>query len=78
MSSILHAAKKLVCCNVMAMSTGMGGRGGAPSLPPDVEVQHGIALITTALRAVDTCLQVYTLQTWIIILGNEKASCLID
>ena len=26
-------------------------------MPPDIEVQHGIALLTTALRAIDTCLQ---------------------
>ncbi|GAX81490.1 hypothetical protein CEUSTIGMA_g8919.t1 [Chlamydomonas eustigma] len=54
-SAIVHAAKKLVCSNVMAM--GPSGSIPAQSLPPDIEVQHGIALLTTAMRAVDTCLQ---------------------
>ena len=52
----MHAAKKLVCSNVMAMGP-VGSTGGTVPLPPDIEVQHGIALLTTALRAIDTCLQ---------------------
>ena len=55
-SAIVHAAKKLVCSNVMAMGP-VGSTGGTVPLPPDIEVQHGIALLTTALRAIDTCLQ---------------------
>ena len=61
-SAIIHAAKKLVCSNVMAMgpSGGTPTASGSSTLPPDIEVQHGIALLTTALRAIDTCLQVWT------------------
>ncbi|KXZ46698.1 hypothetical protein GPECTOR_41g662 [Gonium pectorale] len=56
-SAVLHAAKKVVSASVTgsaALST-----GGAPmELPPgDSDAQHGLALLSTALRAVETCLQ---------------------
>jgi hypothetical protein len=64
-SAVLHAAKKLVSSGVMAPPTmtgpgAAGGPGAAAALLPapglDVDAQHGLALLTTALRAVETCL----------------------
>ncbi|GLC42508.1 hypothetical protein PLESTB_001105600 [Pleodorina starrii] len=56
-SAILHAAKKLVSASVNG--TAALTAGGAPlELPPgDSDSQHGLALLSTALRAVETCLQ---------------------
>ncbi|EFJ40620.1 hypothetical protein VOLCADRAFT_108077 [Volvox carteri f. nagariensis] len=56
-SAILHAAKKLVSASVTG--TAALTAGGAPlELPPgDSDSQHGLALLSTALRAVETCLQ---------------------
>ncbi|KAG1666453.1 hypothetical protein FOA52_015123 [Chlamydomonas sp. UWO 241] len=59
-SAIVHAAKKLVCSNVMAAvaASGQASSTSSTSLPPtEIEVAHGVALLTTALRAVETCLQ---------------------
>lgn len=47
-SAILHAAKKLVSSSVMNQDSEAAAQ--------DTEAQHGIALITTAMRAVETCL----------------------
>ncbi|GIL60399.1 hypothetical protein Vafri_14847 [Volvox africanus] len=56
-SAILHAAKKLVSASVNG--TAALTAGGSPlELPPgDSDSQHGLALLSTALRAVETCLQ---------------------
>ena len=58
-SSILHASKKLVCANVISLSPSAASVGGLPPVkpaPPEIEVQHGMALVSTALRAIETCL----------------------
>lgn len=57
-SAILHAAKKLVSASVTG-SAALAAGGAPPELPPaDSDSQHGLALLSTALRAVETCLQV--------------------
>lgn len=63
-SAILHAAKKLVSASVNGSAAAAASASGAavPEPPPqgDSDSQHGLALLSTALRAVETCLQVLT------------------
>ncbi|KAG2500768.1 hypothetical protein HYH03_001530 [Edaphochlamys debaryana] len=57
-SAILHAAKKLVSASVTGSAAANAAGTGTPELPPgDSDSQHGLALLSTALRAVETCLQ---------------------
>lgn len=62
-SAVIHAAKKLVSASMMHVSSSTGaentpGQAGCELTPPpnDAETQHSMALLTTALRAVETCL----------------------
>ncbi len=58
-SAVLHAAKKLVSASVLSGNVPAAPGTGTPELPPaDADSQHGLALLNTALRAVETCLQV--------------------
>ncbi len=62
-SAILHAAKKLVSASVNGSAAAASAGGAAVPEPPpqgDSDSQHGLALLSTALRAVETCLQVRT------------------
>mmetsp|Transcript_8096 Transcript_8096/g.19916 ORF Transcript_8096/g.19916 Transcript_8096/m.19916 type:complete len:1220 (-) Transcript_8096:755-4414(-) len=64
-SAVLHAAKKLVGASLMQVSGANGSATGTLELAPgrllepppnDAETQHSLALLSTALRAVETCL----------------------
>eukprot|EP00798_Chlamydomonas_sp_ICE-L_P015775 gene15775-21898_t len=59
-SAILHAAKKLVCSSLMQEAPPAGTAASFEYPPDDSEAQHGLALLTTALRAVETCLHAAT------------------
>lgn len=48
-SAIVHAAKNLVCSSISVAT------GGNP--PSDSETAHSMALLSTALRAIETCLE---------------------